>query len=548
MNTNKQRVLIVTLLFLVVGSCAGYATIDLPIRADAQENHMYWESVERGALLYANNCRTCHGNQGEGFIAPALNTPEWRDQDPVALQENRDILYTTLYCGRAGTRMPAWLDENGGSLKVRQIDWLVNLITAPAEGDEHLDESGQPTSIGWVDALEFAHNLNMDMTPSVGGDLLSSIANQHNIGVDLLAEANDVPMSEVGEVLPRGEMIQVPANSAHPDGFEYQVAGEFDTIETLAANLYVGAAAIADLNGLQFDIDYAAGEFTLLDENGEPLPGLLPGETLQLPEGATYNALVGETLEEIAEKHGISVAELRAGNEDVIGDIADDEGFESEVTLVLPPIDAFVIEGQTLEEIAEGYGNVTAESLAAANGFAADDVLRVGTVLQLPPEAFGTAPGDAINDGSACVQHAVSQSDFQNILGEGDGGDGDFPPAEAPEEFTDELVVRSYEIDWTFEADGEELEPNRGVVKIRPGSSVLFENVGQILHSVTRNDETEDAQFTPGSSLELEFPEEGEFRITCDYHPEQDGYIFVEEDTGEAAGGGDEGGEGGDEG
>ncbi|MCS7296482.1 MAG: cytochrome c, partial [Chloroflexota bacterium] len=96
MNTQKQIFLMIVLSFMLVGACAGYAAFDLPIRAETQRDYQFEESVRRGALLYANNCRTCHGNQGEGFVGPALNRPELKDQNPLVLRDNRAWLTHTI--------------------------------------------------------------------------------------------------------------------------------------------------------------------------------------------------------------------------------------------------------------------------------------------------------------------------------------------------------------------------------------------------------------------------------------------------------------------
>ncbi|MDZ7729125.1 MAG: LysM peptidoglycan-binding domain-containing protein [Dehalococcoidia bacterium] len=518
MNTDKQRVLIVALLFLLVGSCAGYAAIDLPVRADNQAEYMHEGAVERGALLYANNCRTCHGNQGEGFVGPALNTDEWQNQDPVAFEQNREILTRTLECGRAGTLMPAWLQENGGSLNERQVEHIVKFLQdAPSE--EFTDQFGEPTSHGWELALEFAHNLNADLTAVVGGDTLNLIAGQHNIGIEMLAEANDVPMSDVNQPLERGSTIQVPPNNAHPDGAEIQIRTDNDTIAKLADTLNVGATAIADLNGLDYEITYPGGDMQLLDEEGNPVPGLRSDAVLELPEGAQYVIQAEDTLQAIADQHGVPADEIREMNERVLGDMPLDEAFDgnrrltlpdgttytvaggdtlqgvaeshdvepadladansldpevpdleagleldlpepvyivtvgdtlqsvaerhnvdpaelaelndiddpgtgalsTEVVIDIPKVDEYTVEYQTLEESAEGFGNVNAQSLAQANDLEVGQVLRIGTELSVPEDAYGNAPPDAINDGSGCVEHAVPDSILAQIRGEGGG-------------------------------------------------------------------------------------------------------------------------------
>ena len=115
MNTQKQIGLMVALLFLFVGGCAAYSAIDLPIRAEDQQQWTKDQSLERGALLFANNCRTCHGNTGQGGVGPQLranDATKFQDQDPLVLAANKALLQRTLACGRAGTLMPAWLTRS----------------------------------------------------------------------------------------------------------------------------------------------------------------------------------------------------------------------------------------------------------------------------------------------------------------------------------------------------------------------------------------------------------------------------------------------------
>ena len=51
MNTQKQIILIVALTFIFVGGCAAYTAIDLPIRAEDQQDWTRDQSLERGAIV-----------------------------------------------------------------------------------------------------------------------------------------------------------------------------------------------------------------------------------------------------------------------------------------------------------------------------------------------------------------------------------------------------------------------------------------------------------------------------------------------------------------
>lgn len=618
MNTQKQIFLIVVLFFAFVGGCAAYTSIDLTVRAPDQEDWHFEESVERGALLFANNCRTCHGNAGEGGVGPALNRPEFKNQDPLVLTANQELIRRTLSCGRAGTRMPAWLQENGGPLNSVQIEHLVNFITAP---ENATDEDGNPTSKGWLEAVEFAHNLNHETAVAISGDTLSTIAEAHGIGYREFAELNGL---DVGAAIDHGESVTIPAN-ANYDERTVKILKDNQDVEKVANSYFVGAALIADLNGLNYAIDYQAQTFTLLDDQGDPLTGLLPGEELEFPEGAVYIVRAGDTIDSIAEVHNVSASQLRQLNDDILGDLENEDPIDAERKLVLPPspvyiarggdtygtiasqhgveledleaenpgintdepppigqevrlpagsrytiqrgdtleaaasehgtdaaelarlngldpneligpevelelpkIDAYVVQGQSLEEVAEAFANVTAESLAEASNVEPDAPLRVGTPLTLPEEAWGTAPSDAINPGTACVQYTVPNSVFEQITGEATPPPAVTPPTEVTNEVRILATQQTPGFDWTFVADGTELPPNEGVVLMDAPATITFENVVG-LHTITVNGEKDDGDFGPRvETRTLTFEEPGEYYFTCDYHPDMKGWVFLQ--------------------
>lgn len=526
MNTQKQIFLMIVFSFMLVGACAGYAAFDLPIRAETQRNYQFEESVRRGALLYANNCRTCHGNQGEGFVGPALNRPELRNQDPLVLRENRAWLTHTLKCGRAGTLMPAWLREYGGSLNERQIEHLVNLITAP-ESPGYTDQFGQPTSKGWVEALEFARNLNRELSAVVSGDTLVSIAKQHRVGLAELAELNGVPLDRVDDFLPKGTVLRLPPNRAEPNGATYKVRTDRESLAKVAETQFVGAAILADLNGIAYRIDRQKGEMQLLDANGNPVPGLFPGDELELPDGAVYVTLAADTLEGIAQQHNLPVAELRRLNRELLSTKADTDALDAGLVLQLPRVQRYVVKGQSLAEVAQGFGNVTAESLAAANGLSPDAVVAIGSQLKLPEEATGTAPPDSRNPGTACVKYAVPNSVYETLPGVGTPQAPPEPPAEFSTSVEIRATARTPGYEWTVIADGREQTPNQGRVKIRPGTEVRFVNESG-LHTVTANGEKIAPDVSaPGDTRTYVFANSGDFKITCDYHPAMLAWIFV---------------------
>lgn len=109
-------------------------------------------NAERGAALFARNCRSCHGLTGEGSAErtglpganlnnSALRPPELTESALPALQAR---LTATIHCGRVGTQMPPWSVEEGGALNFFQIEQLVTLITSKyaPEGWARMIEEG----------------------------------------------------------------------------------------------------------------------------------------------------------------------------------------------------------------------------------------------------------------------------------------------------------------------------------------------------------------------------------------------------------------------
>ena len=141
MNTNKQILAMVVLLFLGVVSLGAYTWFEAGTRTDAADFQAV-EAAERGALLFAKNCRVCHGNVGLGrvghpqLIGLALNDPAntlaFRSEDENKLAEIQARFRDTIACGRNGTTMPAWAIDQGGSLNFAHIANLAALVSTNA--------------------------------------------------------------------------------------------------------------------------------------------------------------------------------------------------------------------------------------------------------------------------------------------------------------------------------------------------------------------------------------------------------------------------------
>ena len=408
MNTQKQIVLMVALMFLLVGGCAAYTAIELPVRAPDQAQWTEDQSLERGALLFANNCRTCHGNRGEGGVGPQLLNAEasqFQDQDPLKLAGNRTLLRRTLSCGRAGTLMPAWLNSNGGALNAIQIEHIVNFLTSPIE----VTDQGDATSKWWDEAEEFAHNLNGAVAVLVGGDTLVGLAASHGIGAKELAEFNGI--ADVNARIKKGTEIKIPSIN-ESKGYTYTVYKDNETIAKIADSQYVGARILAELNNIDYSFSEKRGVATmhLKTADGADVAGLFPGTTLAFPEGATYTVKAADTIASIAEKHGLSTSAIVSLNRGILGGLADDDEIPFERRLELPKQVAVLQPGQTLGTIAQLH-DIPLADLAAENALAEDAVVAPGTELKLPADAmYVVQAGDTW--ALIATEHATTPADL----------------------------------------------------------------------------------------------------------------------------------------
>lgn len=374
----------VALMFLFVGGCAAYSAIDLPVRSPDQTDWTRDQSLERGALLFANNCRTCHGNMGQGGVGPQLlNNPDsqFQDQDPLKLASNKALLTRTLSCGRAGSLMPAWLNTNGGSLNAIQIQHLVDFISSPIE----VSEQGDATSQWWEEAVHFADNLNGVVTALVGGDSLESIAKAHGIGPKELAALNNLPIQGL---IKKGTEIKIPPFKGDSNGYTYTVYKTNETITKIAESQFVGAVILADLNGLNYELKEKRGvaTFQLETPDGKNISGLFPGATMKLPEGAVYTVQAGDTLDALASSHGISVSAITGLNGTILKGLASGDEIPFERRLTLPKQVVIVQKGQTLGTVAQQHA-IDIGALGAENSLADDAVVTEGTQLKLPATA-----------------------------------------------------------------------------------------------------------------------------------------------------------------
>jgi len=120
---NRYTTTAILSLLIFVMALPLYALRERQRLAQAQDTLQEQVLVE-AAVIYVENCATCHGPVGEGIgVTPALNNPALTEASP-------DALFHVIARAAHGSTMAAWHINEGGILNDYQIRELVMLIQA----------------------------------------------------------------------------------------------------------------------------------------------------------------------------------------------------------------------------------------------------------------------------------------------------------------------------------------------------------------------------------------------------------------------------------
>jgi plastocyanin/mono/diheme cytochrome c family protein len=273
MNTGKQVNMMIGLLFVfLVGTLlywlwdSGFsvAGFDVSSRSHDAEERQIVKNAERGGALFALNCRNCHGRTGKGAAenislpGATLNVEANRPSDPGDLLSRQNRIRDTILCGRVGTLMPTWAEENGGPLNDFQIEQLVTLITGSMPGLDPPEDPNAISELGWEAVLEAA-----DHTDILPGKLLARAVGPEDT-VLVLTDAQGLHPDSLlridDEVL---NIVDAPASSALSDDIN---ADQTDLPVDMAADLFA-SGDVVQIDSEQMRV-VSASDDTLTVERG----------------------------------------------------------------------------------------------------------------------------------------------------------------------------------------------------------------------------------------------------------------------------------------
>lgn len=152
----ETKVIIGTAAFFGIILLIGWVALNEEGRMASFTTQYEARSMERGAMLFENNCSTCHGDWGQGIPgrAPALNNPALFNGDRLVAMGWEgtldDYIANAVAAGRPNSGsywnnniMPTWGQEFGGPMRPDQVRDVARYVMN-WEGSA-LDEAAPPT-------------------------------------------------------------------------------------------------------------------------------------------------------------------------------------------------------------------------------------------------------------------------------------------------------------------------------------------------------------------------------------------------------------------
>ncbi len=140
-STNRFMIAGAVLLLAMAAAFPLYLTYEPSSRDDARAEQLS-SLAEEGANIWAFNCASCHGDNGEGTTAPALNSDQFLQS---ATNEQIQLLVSV---GIPGSAMGAYSQDFAGPLTSEQIKAVTTYLRS-------LEEDA-PDLPNWRNPLDFS--------------------------------------------------------------------------------------------------------------------------------------------------------------------------------------------------------------------------------------------------------------------------------------------------------------------------------------------------------------------------------------------------------
>ena len=286
------------------------------------------------------------------------------------------------------------------SYKVQRGDTLYSIAS---QSKMSLSELADLNNLSTNSGLQVGQSIKIPAGSTVpdtytvqSGDSLTAIASKYNLGMDYIADLNNMSRTaglRVGQKLKlTGEVpaVETPKTvekqtTASNNSTDIHVVKSGETLNSIARKYHLQLNYLAELNNLSRTANVRVGQRLKIEGDVDPAP--IKTETVAAKPQATssrateaYRVKSGESLNSIANRAGMSVSELASLN-----NLSPRAGLQVGQTIQIPKlISQYTVKrGDTLIGLASRYGMDTSQ-LAELNDIKPNTQLRIGDVIKVP--------------------------------------------------------------------------------------------------------------------------------------------------------------------
>ena len=286
------------------------------------------------------------------------------------------------------------------SYKVQRGDTLYSIAS---QSKMSLSELADLNNLSTNSGLQVGQSIKIPAGSTVpdtytvqSGDSLTAIASKYNLGMDYIADLNNMSRTaglRVGQKLKlTGEVpaVETPKTvekqtTASNNSTDIHVVKSGETLNSIARKYHLQLNYLAELNNLSRTANVRVGQRLKIEGDVDSAP--IKTETVAAKPQATssrateaYKVKSGESLNSIASRAGMSVSELASLN-----NLSPRAGLQVGQTIQIPKlISQYTVKrGDTLIGLASRYGMDTSQ-LAELNDIKPNTQLRIGDVIKVP--------------------------------------------------------------------------------------------------------------------------------------------------------------------
>ena len=286
------------------------------------------------------------------------------------------------------------------SYKVQRGDTLYSIAS---QSKMSLSELADLNNLSTNSGLQVGQSIKIPAGSTVpdtytvqSGDSLTAIASKYNLGMDYIADLNNMSRTaglRVGQKLKlTGEVpaVETPKTvekqtTASNNSTDIHVVKSGETLNSIARKYHLQLNYLAELNNLSRTANVRVGQRLKIEGDVDSAP--IKTETVAAKPQATssrateaYKVKSGESLNSIANRAGMSVSELASLN-----NLSPRAGLQVGQTIQIPKlISQYTVKrGDTLIGLASRYGMDTSQ-LAELNDIKPNTQLRIGDVIKVP--------------------------------------------------------------------------------------------------------------------------------------------------------------------